>query len=422
VTKRNNIYVIGAGLYGCLTAWKIKKKNPEQNVRLVDSSDHIISIFDPISIDGIEINNGFHGIELPRAQSLSDFIKNELELDLKVEKNIKKMIIDGCVVDYADKLNEYPNRIKNLFRCQELPKNATHSNLLDLLPDDFRAILKKISSRYSDDFDNVLHLLIPWFCPADFVIKSHDEGDIFRNGVRLREIDPFYAWPPSYLFQEIQPAFERALKKIGVEVLLSTKVDFSDDGIRLYSDDKSSPKIDLDIDTVFLCMPPVGILRHVSEKIFSELVAKPHDLYNVLLSGASTDECIPFTEVLCCDPEVVPLSRISRHRIKNSTKTFLQLELFVSPLLNIDNEFTDELVEYINRVMPSLGYKDFRLIGLQQTRKVYFPNKQVIDAALSAVRSWSNRFQNIKTLESFAPINMAKAWLYSEMNKKFINQ
>jgi hypothetical protein len=422
MTQRNNIYVIGAGLYGCLTAWKIKKKNPEKNVRLVDSSDHIISVFDPISIDGIEINNGFHGIELPRAQGLFDFIKKELELDLEVEKNIKKMIIDGCVVDYTDKLSQYPSKIKNFFYNQELPINTTPSNLLDLLPDDFRVILKKISSRYSDDFDSALHLLIPWFCPADFIINSQDEGDIFRNCVRLREIDPLYAWPSSYLFQEIQPAFEKALKKIGVEMLLSTKVDFSDNGIRLHSNDESSPKIELDIDTVFLCMPPVGILRHVSEKIFLDLVAKPRDLYNILLGGSFIDECIPFTEVLCCDPEVVPLSRISRHRVKNSTKTFLQLELFAPPHKNIDHDFTDKLLEYINRIMPSLGYKDFSLIGLRQTRKVYFPNKQVTDAALSAVRSWSNRFQNIKTLESFAPINMAKTWSYSEMNQDFIYQ
>ena len=421
MTKRNNCYVIGAGLYGCLTAWKIKKKNPEKNVSLIDTSDHIISVFDPISIDGIEINNGFHGIELPRAQALSDFIKNELGLDLKEEKNIKKMIIDGCIVDYTDRLHQYPCRIKNFFRDTGR-QVGSKDDLLDLLSDDFRVILKRISSRYSDDFDSVSHLLIPWYCPADFVIKSHDEGDIFRNGVRLREIDPWYAWPPSYLFQEIQPAFESALKKINVEILLSTKVNFSDDGIRLSSDDKRPPQIDLDKDTIFLCMPPIGILRHVSENIFSDLVAKPHDLYNVLLSGTSMDGCIPFTEILCCDPEVVPLSRISRHRVKNPTETFLQLELFSSPQLNIGDDTTDMLIEYINRVMPSLGYKDFRLNGLQKTRKVYFPNKQVTDAALSVVRSWSNRFPNIKILESFGPINMAKTWLYSEMNLDFINK
>lgn len=417
MTQKKNIYVIGAGLYGCLTAWKIKKSSPEKNVTLVDSSDHIMSVFDPISISGIEVNNGFHGIELPRAQELFDFITTELQLNLRVKKNIRKMIIDGCIVDYTDKLNKYPSRLAKLFKCGQQSKYASERDLINTMSNDYRRILNEISTRYSDDFDSVLDLMIPWFCPSDFVIDSHDEGDVFRNGVRSGEILPFYAWPQSNLFCELQPAFEKALRTIGVEMLLSTKVNFSDAGISLNTIDKSYSNANLKSDTFILCMSPIGILKHVSEKLFLNLVANPHDLYNILISGRSMDKYIPFTEILCCDPEVVPLSRISCPPIKNSTETFLQLEIFASPHTNIDDNFKINLLAYINRMMPELGYMDFNFFGIQKTRKVYFPNKQVADVALDAVKGWSNRFRNIHILESFSPINMSKAWAYSNLNQ-----
>ena len=49
------------------------KKFPQLNVDLIDSSDHIISSADPIKIGDDFYNNGFHGIELPRANEIFNF-------------------------------------------------------------------------------------------------------------------------------------------------------------------------------------------------------------------------------------------------------------------------------------------------------------------------------------------------------------
>jgi protoporphyrinogen oxidase len=87
------VNIIGAGLNGCLSAWKIKKKFPNYIVNLIDSSDHVISAFDPIEIGKGFYNNGFHGIELPRSKKLSHFFESCLNINLLEKKNIKKLLI-----------------------------------------------------------------------------------------------------------------------------------------------------------------------------------------------------------------------------------------------------------------------------------------------------------------------------------------
>ena len=79
------INIIGAGLNGCLTAWKIKKKFPNYEINLIDSSDHIISAFDSITIGEGSYNNGFHAIEFPRSKNLCDFLISAHNVDL-IEK------------------------------------------------------------------------------------------------------------------------------------------------------------------------------------------------------------------------------------------------------------------------------------------------------------------------------------------------
>ena len=86
------VNIIGAGLNGCLSAWKIKKKFPNYIVNLIDSSDHVISAFDPIEIGKGFYNNGFHGIELPRSKKLSHFFESCLNINLLEKKILKNFL------------------------------------------------------------------------------------------------------------------------------------------------------------------------------------------------------------------------------------------------------------------------------------------------------------------------------------------
>jgi len=410
-------YVVGAGLHGCLTAWKIKKQHPGMTVKLVDSADHVMSGFGAVSIHGNQINNGFHAIELPRARDFYDFLEKELNLVLHCKKDMRKMIIDGHVVDYRQNLNSYPNEIKDLFLIDTVVRGSV-ADLYAGVSEDHKRILRAVSKRYSNDFESVAHLLIPWFCPPNYILNSSDEGDQFRNSLRSGEIESYCAWPSSGLFSQLQSPFDQALREIGVDILLSTKVQFSDDGVKLYPDNGGELAVDPTTAAFYLCSAPVGLIRHISQNLSQNITGNPRDLYQVLLCGKAIDNCTPFTEILCCDPNIVPLSRISRAAIGEPSECFLQLEMYFRSDEEPTEGFLSEAVRYINAKMSSLGYGNFRLVGLAKSRTVYFPDQNVTELAINSVKSWSSKFPNMQILKSFGPINMAKAWAYSDDNLK----
>ena len=69
------VQIIGGGLYGCLTAYHIAKKHPNIRIDLIEGSNKLLPAFNPITLAGDKFNNGFHGIELPRAKDLFEFIR-----------------------------------------------------------------------------------------------------------------------------------------------------------------------------------------------------------------------------------------------------------------------------------------------------------------------------------------------------------
>ena len=67
----SKINIIGAGLYGIFLAKKINERkivsNTKSYINLFEKSDAILSAWKSKKINDYSINNGFHGIEMPRA-------------------------------------------------------------------------------------------------------------------------------------------------------------------------------------------------------------------------------------------------------------------------------------------------------------------------------------------------------------------
>ena len=175
------ITIIGAGLYGCLTAWKLKNKFKNYQINLIDSSDHILSSYDAIKIRGNLYNNGFHGLELPRAEGLYNFFQKTAGIPMIKFINEKKLLIEGNLIDYTFRLKEYPIEIKKFF--VKKPNNIIEKfeDFFDYISNDYKLILKKISSRYCENVKDCYHFLVPWFFPSDYFLKSSDEGYLFRD-------------------------------------------------------------------------------------------------------------------------------------------------------------------------------------------------------------------------------------------------
>ena len=111
--KKEKIFIIGGGLCGCLLAYMLSKK--KYDVTVFEKNNNLISTYDPVKIGKYQINNGFHGIELPRAKNIYDFFKDNLKIKFKI-LTIKRLILfQRSIINFKAKKNEWPkNIISNL--------------------------------------------------------------------------------------------------------------------------------------------------------------------------------------------------------------------------------------------------------------------------------------------------------------------
>ena len=87
---KKKILLIGGGLYGCLLAYQFSKKKNYQ-ITLVEKSNKLVNAFNSVSIKKLTINNGFHGIEIPRCNDFFNFIKKKLKIGDNTEIFFKKI-------------------------------------------------------------------------------------------------------------------------------------------------------------------------------------------------------------------------------------------------------------------------------------------------------------------------------------------
>lgn len=417
--NKERVFVIGAGLYGCLTAYKIKKKFKNLDVILIDSSDHLLSSFDSIELKGKLYNNGFHGIELPRAKDLLFFFQNELRLKFDIRDNVRKLLISGVLVDSRDKLNDYLPEIKKFYRQPSADTFQNTRQFYNFISDDFKLILKKVSKRYSNSIRDVEHLLIPWFFPSNFTISSNDEGDQFRTLVKSNSILAKYAWPKKLLFKEIQEPFLNKIKEIGIKLYLNNIVSYNSYSIS-FGDSKKKNTIN-EKDKIFICSSPISILNKINPSLTLNLLKNPKILLNGIISVDCNNKNSYFSEILCCDENFPELARISNTKnILNRKKLQFQIELYVDINWN-KSEIDNKVKNYLNEIMLKYGYTNCKLLDLKATRKVFFLKKKINNKALLEIKSWSKNFSNVYYLNNFQPINMAKTWKFSDKNVSILS-
>ncbi len=421
--ENNKVTIIGAGFYGCLTAWKIKKNFPELNVDLIDSADHIISSADPIEIGNKLYNNGFHGIELPRAKEIFNFFKNQLKMSFVTKKNIRKLLINGEIVDYTSSLEDYPPNLKKFFLKTPEKFLENFEDFFEYISDDYKEILNKISLRYSDNFEDSYHYLIPWFFPTNFNISASDEGYLFRNAVRLKKIYPEFGFPSTFLFKDIQKPFFDELISLGIKVNLDTNVEINNSGINYFKKTNNNEVVQLSKNqTVFFCNSPVSILKNVSEDSFNDLIKNRRTLINAIIELKDLGNSLEFSEMLCADLNFSKLSRISKVNNLNANENIkFQLEI-TSKTDDGINEITKEIEKYIPDIFLKYNYKFLGVVGLKASRTLFFPDSKTISSAINKVKSWSQSFPNFNIQEHFGPMNMAKTWNFSEKNISYIKK
>ena len=160
-----NIAVIGSGLLGCLTAYKLAKKFPKNQIFLIDSAKNILPSFKSVKINDLKFNNGFHALDIERSLDLYNFLKKDLKVKFKTIPTSRYLMINENIIKENQKISDYPINLKKLF----LKKNIITNDIKFLyksLSKKLQLLILKVSKRYSDNLkDNLTHF-IPWFLPS----------------------------------------------------------------------------------------------------------------------------------------------------------------------------------------------------------------------------------------------------------------
>ena len=404
--NNTNILIIGASLYGTLLASHFSENN-NNKITLVESSDRLLNSLNSIKFKKKKINNGFHGIELPRAKGLVNFLKRKIKIRLKIYRKKQKILVSRKILAFENSIIDWPFALKKDLKKNFLIKN--NDKLEKFFSNKLLSLVKKCSKRFGDKRDQYNHLIIPWFLPKEYKIKSRDEGDIFRQKIREKKLNFRYAVPENNIFQVFQSKFLQFLrKKKNIKIYLKTKLIFDKKKITFYKENNLL-NLNYKYDKIFYCAPLAFLLKSINSSHFKKLLKFERFLFNVLVDVRKK---INFTEMICLNSKLPELNRISVINNKPfNSSTLIQLEIIKkNNVLNLVelNTMQDEISKIFN-------LKDkCKIIEYKLTRTMYFPDSIWTKKAESIVKKWKNNFHpKLNVRYNFSPINMSKAWIYS---------
>jgi protoporphyrinogen oxidase len=181
---KKEVHIIGGGLFGCLLAYQLSKKN--YKISIFERSNELLNSFNSIELNKIKLNNGFHGIEFPRAKKLYNFFRDKLKVKFNTFEINRKIIFKKYIINYTDKKSEWPNQISSYLKNTNVPYKNQKINFF--FQKKIINLFKQNSLKYTNNTINDKSFFLPWFLPADIKHLSNDEGDKFRSLIRTKKI------------------------------------------------------------------------------------------------------------------------------------------------------------------------------------------------------------------------------------------
>jgi len=407
---KKKILLIGGGLYGCLLAYQFSKKKNYQ-ITLVEKSNKLLNAFNSVSIKKLNINNGFHGIEIPRCNEFFNFIKKKLKIKMRVKNKTQKLLIYRSIIDFKDGINEWPKIL-----TKDLKKNFIIRNfkIANFFTNDLKKLVNFCSKRYSNKFDDSSHFFIPWFLPKEYKInKINDEGDLYREKVRNNKVKFQYAVPTKKIFQIFQKKFYHFLKKIGVTIYFNTQVKLEKNNFKIIKNNMSETLSYSKFDKIFYCTHSPFLLEYSNIKHLKKLNNYKKFMINLIIK---IDKEVNFTEMICINKTLPNLNRISVINA-NKNKSILQLEIIQN-----ENQISKKIINNFTKELKAIFKlkKTPQYYGHKMSRIVFFPTKIWKKKAAELIKDWKrkNSLKIFLRYDLFGAINMAKCWNYSKSDAK----
>lgn len=410
------IIVVGSGLTGCLTAAKIANKYKKSEITLIESSNKVFQSMNSININGSKINNGYHALEINRAEKLFSYLKQKLKVKFVKKKSKRYLIINEYLIKEHEKLKKYPKNLAMSFKKKKL-KSKNLLAFFNSLTGDLKKAIYNSSERYSDICKDTLSFFIPWFLPREFSYISNDEGSIFREKTKKKNFKNFVSVPENGLFESLSKPFYKYLNKLdNLKIKTNIKASYEGQKITFL---KNNKKLNIDYDYMFFCSSPIFFLKK-TPKLLNKLMQN-RKLFVCCLINLKKKIKKNFTEIICMIENFKELSRFSKINFKNSQKKCL-----VEFIFNKNNEIKPKLNKHNLKIAlePILGDNKINSLYYKITRDVYYPNYEVIKICRDHLRRKLKKINSKKSKVfcnmNFGPINMSKSWIESENNIKIL--
>lgn len=399
------LVIVGGGLLGCLTALRISDAT-SRGVCLVEAGDNVLGSLEAIEVGPDVVNRGFHSLETPRDSGLAEFIRGTLGVPMTARRQSRGLGIEGQLIAASDSAKDWPQPLRDI-----IPQEPV---LLDSLEDtswistDYRRLLSHVGQRYGG-FDSGKHLLIPWFFPPNVSLRTSDEGDRFRDGVRAGEVTAFSAQPVGGLFAPVAAAARQQLHESGVRVVLNSPIGASPETLRTEIADAVGFS---DFDLVW-CAPAAPLLWKMAPERFVPL--RPTKRIRVLatIDVDLASKIQAFTEMLVLDSKIIEITRVSPvgPHVDLFSRGLIEMSFAPSDWSNVsENSLESAVKEFGMRYRLDVSLRGFREVGetFSPPRGWDAVSRRIVEAAMTSVDGL------VGSVIYFAPFNMAKAWLEAQ--------
>ncbi len=384
------------------------------DITIFEKNKNLISSYDSIKIGKFKMNNGFHGIELPRSKKIFYFFQNQLKIKFKI-LNIKRLILfQRSIINSNAKINEWPkNIISNLKPKIDYYKKQ---NVDFFFKKKIINLFKINSKKFLGNENDSAKYFLPWFLPSDIIHQSNDEGDKFRSKLRNKTIKGKFALPKNNLFNIIKKKIFIYLKSNNVKIVFNAEAVLKKNNIEIYKKEK---KINTDkVKKIYYTLPAIFLIKYFDKEHFQKFYQYKKNFLNCLIEINDSNFKSDFSEILTLNKKIWFVNKIySLNYLKfnmPNKKKYLIIEIILDKE-KLDKKKIQALLNEI-KIIFKFNYRP-KLIDYKLTRSIFYLNNKWIEKSLRILKNISLNKKIIYT-STFGPINMNKVWIEAtKMNK-----
>lgn len=406
---KKKIFIVGGTLSGCVLAYMLSKK--KYDITIFEKNKTLINSYDPVQIGRYKVNNGFHGIELPRSKKIFDFFKLKLKIKFKILSIKRFLLIQRKLIDYKLKYEYWPKNI--LLEFKDKQKYYKNQKIEYYFKKNIINIIKLNSQKFFGKINNSINQFLPWFLPSDFRHISKDEGDEFRSKLRNNKIEGSFAIPRKNLFNIIKKKFYTYLKSKSVKIIFNSEVILEKNKIIVF---KKNKKIEINydnIDKVYYTLSPAFLIKHLNFNHFKKMNKCKKNFFNCLIKVNDIDFDCNFSEILTLNEKIWFVNKIYslnylKFNLKNSRYIIAEI------ILEQEKLEQKKIKIILNEIKKIFNLKkNPKMIDWKMSRVMFFLTRQWIQKSKKML---SIAYTNKKIFYSsnFYPVNMNKVWLQSE--------